>query len=966
VATETFIINVQTKGTVKAARDVRQIGAAASSSRKALALMRNALVAIASLRVFADLTSSLVDFSDQILVVSAVTGATEQQFQRLKATAQELGATTRFTAAEAAEGMAFLARAGFNVAETIGTIPGVLDLAAAAQLDLGRAADIASNLMTSFGLEVSDTTRIMDTLVFTANNSNTTVQQLADGLKLFAPIASQLGVDLEQASSAMAILGDAGIQASLAGTGVRRVLTDLEAPTGALANVLTNLGINFDEVRPSAVGLEGALLRLREANLGASAASVLFGKRGGFIFAELVRNVKNVGAFEEALRKAEGTAREAARELEKGIGGALRLVRSALQNLIITFGEIGGEAFLNQFFRDVAAALRAVAANAEQVAQAFKFLFTILAGKVILGLTVSLLKAAAATAVFTARTWAAARAAQGAAAFAKVWGAALLRIPFVAILTSLALLTAGLIGFSNEIQLTEDGTRNLNDVFVTLGDTLRDQATAALNGLGFEFEDFEAIVTTVSRRVGQAIEGIGAALAGLLAASPIIFRKMELLWKEFLLGLEFLVFSLQDSVNSLAQGVGLDDLFDTSDNVESMAELVRETQQLKAELETAPSVTEAFFGGGRDFLDRVQATADARRTAERDARILRSEEARRQAAGAGIEERGAESFLGRQVGDLAKSNKDTADSLKSLQDSLDGLVGSVFPLVDATNALSDAQEIVNEAVAAGAVLRVDEQELMDRVRRAHLGLGPTLDQVAEKQQVFNAALRDGIISLREFQELSRGNRLDFLEGQTDSFSGIERAFLKLEEQASNSAAFTEMVFTDAFKTLEDNFVSFIQEGTFELDSFFQNLSEQLLRLAAQQAITGAVGGIQGLLGGGTPTGGGAIGGGAASSGFGGILAGALFGAQNGAQFTVGAQSALGSLPGIDNRLIAFKAQDGEEVTVTPRGGGSGGTFNSPINIVQNIQARDADSFNRSEGQNAVRASSVLQRANRRR
>ena len=272
MATETFVINLQTRGTKRAERNIKRIGAAGSSVRKTLAFLRNALVAVAAIRVFASLTADLVAFSDEMLVVKAVTQATEAQFAQLKETAQGLGATTRFTAAEAAQGMAFLARAGFEVGEVIGSIPAVLDLAAAANLDLGNAADIASNLMTSFGLSVSDLPNIMDTLVFTANNANTTVQQLADGLKLFAPIASQLGIDLQTASAGMAILGDAGIQSSLAGTGLRRVITDLEAPTGNLAKALEIMGISFDEVRPSSVGLEAALARLKEANVGASAA----------------------------------------------------------------------------------------------------------------------------------------------------------------------------------------------------------------------------------------------------------------------------------------------------------------------------------------------------------------------------------------------------------------------------------------------------------------------------------------------------------------------------------------------------------------------------------------------------------------------------------------------------------------------------------------------------------------------
>ena len=104
--------------------------------------------------------------------------------------------------------------------------------------------------------------------------------------------------------------------------------------------------------------------------------------------------------------------------------------------------------------------------------------------------------------------------------------------------------------------------------------------------------------------------------------------------------------------------------------------------------------------------------------------------------------------------------------------------------------------------------------------------------------------------------------------------------------------------------------------------------------------------------------------GGSAGGIGGLVAGALLGAHNGAQFTVGANSAVASLPGIDNRLVAFRARDGEDVTVTPRGEGAGG-LGGNVTIVQNIQTKDADSFKRSESQIAARANATLGRQRRR-
>jgi hypothetical protein len=170
-----------------------------------------------------------------------------------------------------------------------------------------------------------------------------------------------------------------------------------------------------------------------------------------------------------------------------------------------------------------------------------------------------------------------------------------------------------------------------------------------------------------------------------------------------------------------------------------------------------------------------------------------------------------------------------------------------------------------------------------------------------------------------------------------------------------------MVFTDAFKAIEDSVVDFVQTGTFSLNEFFRNFAEQLIRLGTQQAIAG-IGSAAGGLFGGT-----AAGGGGPQAGIGGLVSAGLssLGAfQGGGQFTVGANTAVQSIPGIDNRLIAFRARDNEEVTVTPKNQGVSSV--GPTNIVFNVEARDADSFKRSQSQLQNRALAGVNQARRRR
>ena len=964
MATETFIIDIRTRGTKRSAADVKRIGTQATQVRKTLAFLRNALVAVAAVRVFATLTQNLVEFSDQMLVVKAVTGATALEFERLRETAKGLGATTRFTAGEAAEGMAFLARAGFEVNEVISAIPATLDLAAAASLDLGNAADIASNLMTSFGLAVSDLPDIMDTLVFTANNANTTVQQLADGMKLFAPIASQLGISLKEAAAFMGLLGDAGIQASLAGTGFRRVATDLEAPTGNLAKALEIMGIRFEEVRPSLVGMEGALRRLAKANVGASAASLLFGKRGGFVAAQMIRSLDSVAAFRKEMDQIEGTSRRAAEEMEKGLGGALRLVRSALQNLLISFGDLGAEEFLNQFFRDLAEGLRILARNADDVVAAIKVLLAAFViakivsfGGAIFGVVKRLKFLITSLNVVPG----AVLRARGALALLT---ASLLTIPFVAVATAFLGLTTALVLFRDEIKLASDDAGTMADVFTALGDTLGTEITNAVNALGADFSGFGDLVDFISSRVASAIEGIIAVFFGLLRVVKNVFGRISLFFKLFVQGFNTIVTGLKVAINAALDAIGRDPLFENiAADVQGLKE---EAALLNKELTETETLFESFIRGGQGFLDTRKEVTVARLINERDAAILATEEANRRAAKARIKTPVEEVDAGRT--DLAAALRGGGDADKAakeiirLTEALQGLEAAHFPLLAALDAQAEAQKIINDATDKGITLRVNEAELIRRVRREQIGANIVIEQAADEQKVLKKALDDTIISLEEFEFLSRKSAITFLESQRDAASGAQRAFLKLQQDATDAAAFTEMVMTDAFKAIEDAVVDFATTGTISINEFFRNFALQLLRLGVQQAIAGIGSAFPGAGGiGSTGTSG-------AAAGIGGLAVAAFNAFHEGGAFTVGANSAAASLPGIDNRLIAFRARDGEEVSITPKNqvGQGGGFAGAVTNIVFNVETQNADSFNRSQPQLQNRLLAGIGQAQRRR
>lgn len=335
----------------------------------------------------------LADFSQEMSTVQAITQATDQDFQRLNARAQELGSTTRFSATQAAEGMVFLARAGFEANEVFETIDDTLQLAQAGALELGRAADIASNVLTGFRLETDQASRVVDVLALAANSANTDVGQLGDALKFVAPIAAGVGVSMEDATAAIATLSNAGLQASLAGTGLRRVLSELESPSAATQSVIEDLNSSIEKNEISVTGLFAALQKLQEAGVDTGAALEIFGDRGGPAFEVLSNGIQSSKDLADELRNAEGTAARIAATMDDNLNGALLSVKSAFEGLILALGENDGAIdSLEDGVRDIAEFFRFLTANVETTAK----VLTTLAIAVIVGVLIPALASLAA------------------------------------------------------------------------------------------------------------------------------------------------------------------------------------------------------------------------------------------------------------------------------------------------------------------------------------------------------------------------------------------------------------------------------------------------------------------------------------------------------------------------------------------------------------------------------------------
>ena len=289
---------------------------------------------------------TITQFSTAMSKVNALLGdrGTTQIMRVLTNKARELGATTAFTATQAAEGMQFLTLAGFDALEVFQAIEPALQLAQAGALGLGQAADIVSNIMAGFAVEASEVIEVVDALAFVSARSNTNIQQLGEAMKFVAPVAGAVGSNVTDTAVALGILGNAGLQASLAGTGLRRVMSGLLNPSKESTAVLAQMGLTSQEL----VGFlddEDGLIKVIEAlaakGIDAADAFTLFGQRGAPAVLALVSQKKELRDLTKATREAEGAAAEMAETMIDNLGGDARIAISALQEAILQIGDAG-------------------------------------------------------------------------------------------------------------------------------------------------------------------------------------------------------------------------------------------------------------------------------------------------------------------------------------------------------------------------------------------------------------------------------------------------------------------------------------------------------------------------------------------------------------------------------------------------------------------------------------------------
>lgn len=250
-------------------------GAMAAIGGKAVTAVGSALKSVTTSAVSAGMS-----FENAMSSVAAISGATGTNFESLSKKAKEMGASTKYTATEAANAMEYMAMAGWKTEDMLNGIEGVMDLAAASGEDLAGVSDIVTDAMTAFGLSADGTTKIIkdgftkevsnashfaDVLAAASANSNTNVAMLGESFKYAAPVAGSLGYSVEDTAIALGLMASSGLKSSMAGSSLRTILTNLAKPTDDISDAMDYLGISLQNGDGSMKSLMDIVTDLRGA-----------------------------------------------------------------------------------------------------------------------------------------------------------------------------------------------------------------------------------------------------------------------------------------------------------------------------------------------------------------------------------------------------------------------------------------------------------------------------------------------------------------------------------------------------------------------------------------------------------------------------------------------------------------------------------------------------------------------------
>lgn len=321
------------------------------------------------------------DFNDGMARVHAVTQAGTEDMKMMSDEAKRLGATTAYTAAEAAGALENLTRNGLNAVQATNALSPTLQFAQANTIGLAEAADIMTNVSNGFNMGVEGMAHVSDSLSYTASHSATNVSQLAEALKNAAPFGHALGQPIEEVNSALGVLADVGIKGSDAGSALRMVMLGLATSTAKQQKVFEKYGITIDQQSLKTDGLTKTLEKLRDSGIMKSASSAndladVFGRRVSPQAMALLNNIDALQTKLGGLREAQGTTGDMFEVSMSTVSQEVKGLQSAWEAFLLSIYDSNSDAlvaplqalrelvnFVREHFGDIAQIIASVIAG---------------------------------------------------------------------------------------------------------------------------------------------------------------------------------------------------------------------------------------------------------------------------------------------------------------------------------------------------------------------------------------------------------------------------------------------------------------------------------------------------------------------------------------------------------------------------------------------------------------------------
>ena len=342
--TEKIVIQVQVKGL----KEVQNLEKSTKGATKATGGLTKSMIKMgaaigSALIIFRQLNKSVGaairtfrDFEFQMAKVKAITGASGKEFKLLSSTAQELGRTTFFTAQQVAELQTNYGKLGFTTQEILNAQKATLDLATATDTDLARAATVAGAAVRGFGLDASETGRVVDVMAVAFTSSAMDIEKWQTSMTKVAPIAKASGFSIEDTAAIMSKLTDAGIEASIAGTSLRNILLKMQDPSSDLTKSFGKTIHSFDQLVPA---------MKKFVDEGGSMADIMevVDLRQAAAFEQMITSAESAEELRDALLEANGAASKMAFIVGDTMEGGFKRATSALQGLAIAIMEKFGK-----------------------------------------------------------------------------------------------------------------------------------------------------------------------------------------------------------------------------------------------------------------------------------------------------------------------------------------------------------------------------------------------------------------------------------------------------------------------------------------------------------------------------------------------------------------------------------------------------------------------------------------------